>query len=1140
MVAPVHARKSQPVIAIAIVVACIGVSPVVGTAHWQAPDDRYSSEIEAIRLLQEKGHYRTAAERSRFLLSRVEQDSEASPMVRGSALDVLVESLLLVETSNEERLALAIRAVDTKAGAIGPDDKESAYSRMNLAGVLAKSGQFTKARDLLEGAVEVFEPTLGANHAWTARALTALTRIVYLMGDLKAAREYGGRAVSAAEAAFGAEGTGVAKALTNLAGVHGGAGDIRTAIQLEERAVAILRRAHKGDHPQIALILGNLAFNRDRTNEFAKSDALHQESVAMYERTVGPDAVDLAWELNNYGLLFWRLGDFETGRPMFERALAIWTKADSLDASRALNNLAITHRRMGDFSAARRYYDRSLAIKEKTLGPDHQEVALVLFNTANLLNSMGNYTAAQPMYERALRIREARLGLHHTLTAYTLNGLGEVLNKQNEQARAKAPVERAVNIWRKLKAPEVAIGLSTLAAISLETGNLAAALSYYDDARAIYLDTFGPDYIDVAVLLNKSAAVLTRRGEFEAARHRYARALEMLERQFDANHPDIADVTAGLARVHWQLGNTAEALAFALRSDRISREHFRLTSRTLSEREAVSFSDTRAPALDVLLTLAASGELGPDGNRQTMDAAIRSRALVLDEMSQRSRFTVAGGTSPETVALIGVVSHARQRLANLIVRGPRPRETGYPALLANARNDREAAERQLAAAGLGGREQLAREHAGLSEVAAALPADTVLVTFIAYDHLSRHTVSANERRYMALILRGSAPQVAVLPLGTVGAVDARVELWRKAVAAASVPGAASERMYRRVAGALSDAIWRPIAPYVRDARQLLLVPDGALNLVSFAALPEAQGTYLIENATLIHYLSAERDVVTASVGRAPTGGLLAVGNPVYGSLSSRKLSGGSETELRGVLGCPEFQRVRFERLPATDREVQDVVGLWNAHVGAGVEQLSGARATETAFKQAAARNRILHLATHGFFLGSCGPSPAGTRALGGIIGKLPAAAAAHQNALALSGLALAGANQRASAGREQDDGILTAEEVAGLDLQGVEWAVLSACDTGVGEVRAGEGVFGLRRAFATAGAWTTIMSLWSVDDQSTRQWMAALYRARLVERRSTAEAVTDASRALLRARRARGATTHPFYWAAFVAAGDWR
>src|SRR5262249_19666699 len=123
---------------------------------------------------------------------------------------------------------------------------------------------------------------------------------------------------------------------------------------------------------------------------------------------------------------------------------------------------------------------------------------------------------------------------------------------------------------------------------------------------------------------------------------------------------------------------------------------------------------------------------------------------------------------------------------------------------------------------------------------------------------------------------------------------------------------------------------------------------------------------------------------------------------------------------------------------------------------------------------------------------------------------------------------------------DAEDGILTTEEVAALDLSGVSWAVLSACETGVGDVVPSEGVLGMRRAFRIAGARTLITSLWSVQDASTRQWMQALYRARFARGLATDEAMRRASLELIEDRSRHGKSTHPFYWGAFVAAGDWR
>jgi CHAT domain-containing protein len=216
--------------------------------------------------------------------------------------------------------------------------------------------------------------------------------------------------------------------------------------------------------------------------------------------------------------------------------------------------------------------------------------------------------------------------------------------------------------------------------------------------------------------------------------------------------------------------------------------------------------------------------------------------------------------------------------------------------------------------------------------------------------------------------------------------------------------------------------------------------------------------------------------------------------------------------------------------------------MWTS-AGADVAVLTGNAADEHSVKAAAVGREVIHLATHGFFLSSgCGSTLPGTRSVGGLTTASPTAARniGAENPLVLAGVAFAGANRRGARTGDEDDGILTAEEVAGLNLQGTHWVVLSACDTGVGQITAGEGVVGLRRAFAIAGARTVIMSLWSVQDQATQEWMRALYVGRLQKHLDTADAMREASLSVLRDRRAHGQSTHPFYWAGFVAAGDWR
>lgn len=428
----------------------------------------------------------------------------------------------------------------------------------------------------------------------------------------------------------------------------------------------------------------------------------------------------------------------------------------------------------------------------------------------------------------------------------------------------------------------------------------------------------------------------------------------------------------------------------------------------------------------------------------------------------------------------------------------------------------------------------------------------MLVSFVRYDRTIRGTTPATVPSYAAFAIRPGAARVAFVPLGPATTIEQVVMAWRKAAigeGAVLTPRGRAESQYAAAADRLRAAVWDPVEPEIGAARRVFVVPDGMLNLVTIAALTDRQGRYQIERDAVIHYLSTERDLVLLGGTSMSRGSLLAIGNPAFDNgVPSRSQPARLGSEPRNAkeaaqgTDCAAPGPPRFGNLPGSLSEVTDISRIWPSSGSSLVTVLSGPNASETTVKKAIAGRRVIHFATHGFFIGEECPPAMGTR------GSSPPASSravrvaeeGRENPLLMSGLALAGANRRSAARLDQDDGILTAEEVATLNLTGVEWAVLSACDTGVGEIRAGEGVFGLRRAFQVASARTVIMSLWSVDDQATRAWMRALYDARYQKRLSTADAVHAASISVLTDRRAKGQSTLPFYWAAFVAAGDWK
>lgn len=962
---------------------------------------------------------------------------------------------------------------------------------------------------------------------------------------------------------------------------------------LFERALSLFEDYFGPDDRNTAAAVNNLALLLQVMGSYEEAKPLFERCLSIWEKG-DPEDPDVATALHNLAIIQQSLGAYDEARALYERALAIRElrlgPSEPVVAS-TLVALAVVFQAQGLFVEAKPLLERALAIREEKLGPEHPSVANCLTALATLQGSLGDYAGAKRLLERAVTIREKQLGTEHPLFAKTLNTLASLLARKHEHEEAKRLLERSLAISEKQLGPEHPEVLQTRADIAdlfVRMGLYAVAESLHTLSLAIREEKFGPEHPSVVANLASLAAIARARGDYAKAEMLYARVLATHEKLLGAEHPEVARDLTSLAQVFALNGRTSEALSDALRAEELGRNHLRLTARALSERQALQYASVRVAGLDLALSVTSPDD--PQGVRKTWDSLVRSRALVLDEMAARHR-TLASASDPEIAALERKLASASARFANLMVRGPaRDPVDRYRALLDDARRQKEEEEEALAGRSATFRRMRASEAAGLDAVARALPSKCALVAFVLYDRYAVADVApagsdalahspdddaaprAPVPFYAAFVLPAGAAEPVALSLGPAEQIDALVARWQTEAATGVLDRGrspeAAEALCRRYGVSLKERIWDAVASHLGGAERVFVVPDGALNLVSFAALPVGDGRYLVEAGPTVHYLSAERDLVDFATDAAPHArgvGLLAVGGPAFDESAKTEKGGGSviagappsadlaapASPFRGARSnCSGFESVRFEPLPASVQEVDEIASLWNATAAppgrkgeGGAHVLTGASAGEAAFKREAPGRRVLHLATHGFFLGGeCKSALDATRGIGMLTEQATATPAevAGENPLHLSGLALAGANRRDVVFGDQDDGILTAEEIAALDLLGAEWVVLSACESGVGDVHAGEGVVGLRRAFQVAGAGTLITSLWSVDDQSTREWMKSLYEGRLGRNLDTAESVGRASLDVLQARRARGLVTHPFYWAAFVAAGDWR
>ena len=805
----------------------------------------------------------------------------------------------------------------------------------------------------------------------------------------------------------------------------------------------------------------------------AEQDGLR--AVALKEKILGADHSEVAVTLRLLGNLYSVRADYERARGYYERAVAIHEKSpDQLkQQANALRELGSLLTKSGEFPAAKASFERALSIRENNFPPDTLNTAETLEDFAVSLRESGNYELARQYFWRALAIYEKKAGADHVMGTQALSEYGALLIKMGRAAEAKPILERALAIEEK---------------------------------------AYGPVQVDLALVLNNLAVASTALGELDRARSLYERALAIAEPVYGPDHPEVARILGGYAALLMKMNDRAGALAAALRTERIGREHLLATIRTTPERQALRYAATRATALDLMIELALKD---PAARAPVYDAMLRSRALVFDQIAARHRAIAKSGDA-EVSRLDDGLASARMVLARLAVQGPARFKAGeYKAAVDRARQIMDRAERDLAARSASFQSELARSSAGAREVIAAMSPGDALVSFVRF---------GSDASYAAFVQRaGDAPPV-VIRIGPAKRVDQHVAALRSQIGlqaeSAGRAEALSEKQYRAAGSALRREIWDPLQPALSGARRVFIAPDDALHLVDFAALPSRAGGYVVERGPVLHYLSAERDLVTGPQIAAGNG-LLALGAPAF-DRTPREPQISAPVFRGGRSSCTDFRSMHFDPIPGSFREVKQIGAVWEKTGSGGVIERTGERASGAGFKQDAPGRRVVHVAAHGFFLdGSC---PSANVDVTG------------ENPLLLSGIALAGANRRASS----EDGIVTAEEIASLDLHGVEWAVLSACETGVGKLLAGEGVFGLRRAFQVAGTRTVITSLWPVDDAATEQWMSTLYRKRFANRMDTAEAVRAASLETLAQRRKRGLSTHPFYWAGFIAIGDWR
>ena len=880
---------------------------------------------------------------------------------------------------------------------------------------------------------------------------------------------------------------------------------------------------------------GSACFNHGRILYFQgvydEAEPWYLASKNIREKVLGTENQDYGRSVNNLAILYDKMGQYEKAEQLYLEVLALRGKSPGKESpayADALSNLASLYMQMGYFEKSERLNLETMTIREKVLGKDDPVYASSLNNLANLYYVLHNYDKAEQLYSGAIAIHEKTGDRENEDYILALDNLGAMYQVSGRLDRAEPLLMASKNLWEKTvgkEHPGFMLSLNHLA-------NLYQGMRRYPEAESLFLQAqflgekvLGPQHPD-NVLNKQSLAVLY----FEMGQYDKAEALLMecdtqFVRLLGKSHPYYTANQDFLANVSWASGDIKSARYYLSEAATSKRKLLINASRHLSEHELMDYIREFA---DVLGKDCSFSSIQPGLTATCYNDVLFYKGFLLNAVSQVRKLATA---NPATAEKYNLFKSYHRRLAAEYAK-PFAERKGVQTLEIESNK----LEKELAhsVAGYG---EAVRQYSW-QDVQSKLRPGEAAIEFVHYQF--GNPKPTDTIRYAALLLRPGAGEPQFIPLfeetqlaALVQTPGARKSDYVDRIYAATDRGAKPEET-------LYQLLWQPLEKALKAAspggkaiKTVYFSPSGLLHCVNLAAVVFPDGQVLANHYNLIQLGSTRQLAMNAaSDGVVP-------GRPVT-TTASALLFGGILYEPDSTAQADIALRGgSWNYLKGTEKEVDQIGGMMRAS-GLQPDVRKGYAAREEVFKMigegedgqlsdgatssrpVATSPRILHFATHGFFYHR--KAEAGS--------KEEPVFKISDNPMMRSGLVLAGGNYAWAAGKpyrpDMEDGILTAYEIAQMDLSHTELVVLSACETGLGDIQGDEGVYGLQRAFKIAGAKYLVMSLWRVPDAATQELMTAFYQKWLIQQNP----IPDAFRAAQKEMQEK--YQHPFFWAGFV------
>ncbi|HET6769659.1 MAG TPA: CHAT domain-containing tetratricopeptide repeat protein [Chitinophagaceae bacterium] len=985
----------------------------------------------------------------------------------------------------------------------------------HIGDLYVATGQYSKAEPFYLEAKQVIEKLEGKENADYAASCNNLGRVYRLMGQYEKSEVLLIEAKNLREKILGKENADYATTCNNLAVLYFEVGQYETARPFYVEAKEIREKVLGKEHIDYAASVNNLGILAMVTGRPDEAESLYLEAKRIREKVLGKEHPFYAASCNNLGALYLETGQYRKAEPLYLEAKQIREKTlgkQHPEYAASCNNLAILYMDIGNYDQAELLYAESLQIGEKVLGTKHPEYAKSCINLALLYRTLGQYDKAEPLFIQARQVLGEVLGREHPEYAKSCNNLGALYMVMGDFDRAAPLYDEARQIWKKVlgnEHPEYAKSCNNLALIYWNGGEYEKAEPLFLETNQIREKVFGKAHPDYAEGCDNLGVLYADMGNYSDALALHLLARQIRETVLGKEHAKYVESCLNLANVYWKMGEFAQANKYYTDAFNLQQAQTKKVFAFTTEPEKQSYIKKINEFRNLFLSYTLA-DVDPQPTT-AYAVSLASRNLILFS-SQQLRQSIYNTNNTALINKYDNWVSTREQLAFWYSRPLIDKKDQIKSLEEKA----NMLEKELTRSS----EQFRKGQQQITwqKIQQSLKENEVAIEFVEFQSINGKR-SFDSTYYVALVLRKDKPAPQMVQLFEKKQID---ELLKKGGSWSAI-----DSLY--TSPALYKLVWQPLEKYLVNISKVYYASAGVLHKINLAAVNPDKRIVLGEQYQLVHLNTTASIPDQEDIFINPSDRLLMYGGINFNADSSElktaakpyQLNNENSIALRGF----NLTADRLPDLPYTEEEV-DYITKFARKKKYLIKTLKGVEANEESVKALKGKNSpaVLHMATHGkFFPDPVNINPAKSQSGG-------KAFAQSDNPLLRSMLLLAGANNawsgKSVAGVQ--DGVLTAYEISNLYLPNTKLVVLSACETGLGDIQGSEGVYGLQRSFKMAGVKNLIMSLWSVPDNTTAEFMQVFYD-HLLQKKSVNDAF-NLTQKIMRDKY----NTNPHKWAGIV------